>query len=409
MLSAPFRALAIVLAAFFLAAQNASAQTSRRTEPEANTPTAAEAKEEEAAEPAVDLSVTYTADLWSVADGGLARGERYLDNLDVTLKVDAERALGWRGATLFAYGLYNNGRPLSADLIGDIQTTSNIETGVKAVRLYEFWVEQRFAGDRGSVKLGLYDLNSEFDTTGSGALFLSSSHGVGPDLSQTGDNGPSIFPVTSLAIRGDLRLSERVLLRAAVLDAVPGDPDRPRRTAIRLGGGDGALLITEAEYQDPATKVAIGVWHYTARRTPLDETLAPRGGNDGLYGLVERKLLREANDEDQGLSGWLRVGIANGEINPISRYFGGGLVYTGPFAGRDEDQVGAAFALATLGDTARRLFALPSDELAFELTYRAPLTEWLTVQPDVQYIVNPAGASGLNDALAIGLRLEVGF
>jgi len=38
--------------------------------------------------------------------GGVRRGSRYLDNLDVTLVVDAERAFGWGGATLFAYGLY---------------------------------------------------------------------------------------------------------------------------------------------------------------------------------------------------------------------------------------------------------------------------------------------------------------
>lgn len=59
--------------------------------------------------PAVDLSVVYTGEAWSYARGGLRRGERYLDNLDVTPTVDAERALGWRGVTLFAYGLYNNG------------------------------------------------------------------------------------------------------------------------------------------------------------------------------------------------------------------------------------------------------------------------------------------------------------
>lgn len=355
------------------------------------------------------VEATYTFDLWSVAVGGLSRGTRYLDNLDLTLELDAERAWGWRAATLFAYALYNNGRPLSDDLIGDIQSTSNIETGVRALRLYELWVEQRFGNNHHSVKVGLYDLNSEFDTTESGSLFLSSSHGVGPDLSQTGSNGPSIFPVTSLAVRGEVRFAGGWRVRAAVLDAVPGDPLRPRRTAVKFGRGDGVMMIGEAEYRDTRTKFALGHWRYTARFEPLDPAAPARRGNTGTYALAERKLTRESGSDDQGLSGWLRFGVADDEINPIRSYFGGGLVYTGALAGRDADRIGAAFALARLGTPARRYSDQPARELAFEFTYRAPLTDWLIIQPDIQYVVSPASVKGIRDALALGLRVELGF
>ncbi len=43
-----------------------------------------------------------------------------------------------------------------------------------------------------------------------------------------------------------------------------------------------------------------------------------------------------------------------------------------------------------------------------ELSYRAQLTDWLAVQPDIQYIINPGAVSGLRDALALGIRLEIG-
>jgi porin len=36
------------------------------------------------------------------------------------------------------------------------------------------------------------------------------------------------------------------------------------------------------------------------------------------------------------------------------------------------------------------------------------LTDWLAVQPDIQYIINPGAVSGLRDALALGIRLEIG-
>ena len=374
-------------------------------------------REEEAS--ALDLSVGYTADTWRNARGGRRKGWRYLDNLDVTLAVDAERALGWAGASLFVYGLYNNGESLSDELVGDLQVVSNIDAGTRAARLYEAWIEQRLAGDRLSLKAGLYDLNSEFDTTESGGLFLNSSHGIGPDFSQTGENGPSIFPVTSLAFRAEYSLSENLLLRTAVLDGVPGDPDRPRRTAVKLSSDDGALLVAELNYLDERAKVAVGSWRYTAR---FEDTLATaqagepveRKGNQGFYMLAERKLTREHPDDTQGLSGWVRLGFADTRFNPIGRYVAGGLVYTGPFPGRDEDQAGLALSRIRLGSRYRRAAALAGEALGkgetnIELTYRTSLTPWLTLQPNLQYVISPGVVPGRRDALVLGIRTELGF
>ena len=44
-------------------------------------------------------------------------------------------------------------------------------------------------------------------------------------------------------------------------------------------------------------------------------------------------------------------------------------------------------------------------ETNFELTWRAPITSWLTVQPDIQYWINP----GLNPALKNDLLFLVHF
>ncbi|HZF42215.1 MAG TPA: carbohydrate porin [Sphingomonadaceae bacterium] len=353
--------------------------------------------------------------------GGLGRGARYLDNLDVTLTVDAERVFGWRGATLFAYGLYNNGRRFSESLIGDAQGVSNIETGVRAARLYEAWAEQRFASDRASVKFGLYDLNSEFDAIETAGLFLNPSHGIGPDFSQSGRNGPSIFPSTSLAVRGEFEVSPQWRVRAALLDGVPGDADRPGRTAIRLSKGDGAQVVAELDYRRRDTRAAVGYWRYTGRFEDIhaagrNAEPAMRGGNDGLYMLLERRLTREEADGPQGLAGWLRLGFADERLNAIERYVGGGLAYTGPFRGRDEDRIGVAAGLVGFGGPFRRAPALEAannvleaSELIVEATYRAPVARWLTLQPDVQYVIRPGGHAAVRNALIVGLRVEVGF
>ena len=368
----------------------------------------------ERSDKAVTLSAVYVADIRSNVSGGIARGTRYLDNLDLQVAIDADRLVGWHGARLFLYGIHNNGASLSGDLVGDAQGISNIETNVRAARLFEAWVEQDI-GRNASIKVGLYNLNSEFDTTQSGGLFLISSHGIGPDFAQSGRRGPSIFPVTSLAVRGELKLGEHWLGRVAVLDGVPGDPSHPARTAIKLSSQDGALVVSEVDYLDHGTKAAIGVWGYTAQFDDVrsSDPTAPRRGNKGAYVFVEHRLIGSRADDAHGLAGWLRLGIADTRFNRIGRYLGGGLVETGLTPGRPVDQIGVSVASAGFGDRYRRDPAVDDGdrdarEVVIETAYNAVLTEWLSVQPDLQYVMNPGGDAKFKNAIVVGLRVKIG-
>jgi porin len=74
--------------------------------------------------------------------------------------------------------------------------------------------------------------------------------------------------------------------------------------------------------------------------------------------------------------------------------------------------LGFAVAHATNGGAYRRVAALAGNtpdaaETNLELTWRFTVREWLTLQPDVQYIFNPNTDPGLADTLAIGLRFEL--
>jgi len=179
----------------------------------------------------VDVALLYTGDVWRNQRGGRQSGNAYLDNVDLTVALDAEKVWGWTGASFFGYALYNNGATFSASHVGDAQVVTNIET-VRAARLFELWYEQQFNAWALTSRVGLYDLNSEFYATPSSALFLHAGHGIGTDFSQSGETGPSIFPLTSLALRLQQNLTSTLSWRAAILDAVPGDPDHPARTVV---------------------------------------------------------------------------------------------------------------------------------------------------------------------------------
>ncbi|WP_232475872.1 carbohydrate porin [Flavisphingomonas formosensis] len=349
--------------------------------------------------PPFSFGASYTADLWSNARGGIRRGMRYLDNLSVSAEADLDRLVGLGRTRAFASLLYNNGTHFSDALVGDAQTVSNIDTGVRALRVYEAWLE---AGDpdRFSVKAGLYDLNSEFDAIESAHLFPNSAHGIGTDIGQTGVNGPSIFPVTSLAVRVSARLSPRWSVRIALLDGVPGDPDHPAATVIALRRGEGVLAIAEVERELPRGKILVGGWGYSARFAALDQPDRQGRGNRGAYVRGEWRLL---GTEARGLTGFVRLGTAAGRYNGFSRFLGMGIVAKGWLGG----ETGIALAHAATSPAARRADpgVVRRGETAIELTYQRRLTRWLTVQPDMQYIVHPGADASLRNALVFGLRL----
>ncbi len=361
-----------------------------------------------------NLEAYYTGEVLHNADGGVDSGSAYLSDAGLTIESDLDAIFGGSGAKVFAYLLWNNGSTFSDRYVGDLQVVSNIDAD-RAVRVYELWYEQTVA-DNLSLRFGLYDLNSEFDAIESAGLFLNSSHGIGAEFGQSGLNGPSIFPVTSLSIRLETSIGESGSLRYALLDGVPGDPDDPSKTTIDLGGGDGVLQALEYNYLSVGgARFTLGGWLYSADFDRVDGSLDASGdplrddGNGGVYASVDAPVY-SSPDSGLEINGFIRYGIANDTLNPLRSYLGAGAVLTGLIRSRPDDQLGIAVASARVGDPYARQFAtssLDSRETSIELTYSAQVTDWLRLQPDLQYVINPGLNRDLDNALVMGLRFEL--
>lgn len=317
--------------------------------------------------------------------------------------------------------------------MGDAQITSDIEAP-ESWRIYEAWFQHTWGG-RASVLAGLYDLNAEFDVNRTGSLFLHSSHGIGAVFGASGRNGPSIFPVTSLAARLRVRVAAETYAQAAVMDGVPGRPSAPEGTVVRFAAGDGVLIAAElgthvgvsgpssdalvdrAAPVDARGTLAVGGWAYSTelREWPTVHTVGGvrrSGGSMGIYALAEGRLYREPGTEAQGLSAFGRVGWANDRYNRFGGYTGAGLVYTGLLSGRSGDRAGVAVASAYNGTAykaAQRRAGRPvaDAEINLEGTYAAVITPWLTLTGDVQYVLNPNTDPSIPNAFLAGLRAVI--
>lgn len=384
----------------------------------------------------VTPTLTYDGVIASSLHGGMKQGTTYFGNLDLNLLIDGAHLLGVPGTTFFLNGLYIHGGQPSA-FIGDAQGISNIEAP-PTLELYEAWLQYNSAASRLSVLAGRYDLNTEFYRLTSASVFLNSSFGIGPEFSQSGRAGPSIFPDTSLALRVTYKPSPEVVARAAILGGSPLGSPAGAQPGNSAGGG--VLLVTEVAlltragppmapgkirsligrisslppYED---KLAVGGWYYTASFDDLGAMTATGTplryrGSRGAYLLIDRLLYRDPSDGAKHISAFMQAGVGDPRVDRFGSYIGFGTTAAGLIPGRGADQFGVAVAIAGNGTRYRneqeRLgIPVSPTEVAVESTYVAQLGEWIAVQPDLQYVIHPNTDPRLTNALVFQLEFEL--
>ena len=104
------------------------------------------------------------------------------------------------------------------------------------------------------------------------------------------------------------------------------------------------------------------------------------------------------------LNFWLRAGVANKNAQAIAGYLGGGLVQKGLIKGRPDDRFGIAIAHAIIGEPAVQAFDVHHAETSIEMTYQLKVSSRFVIQPDVDYIIHPAGVAHAPNSLGLGLR-----
>lgn len=353
--------------------------------------------------------ITYTADVTGVVSGGPVQAGRFLDNLDVIVDGDLERLIGAKGARLHVYLLNNNGGEPNA-VAGTLQGVDNIEVGDPGARLYELWIEQDFGDDRGSVLAGLYDVNSEFYSTGASDLLIAPPFGIGSELAATGPNGPSIFPSTALAARLRFGSIERTYVQMAAVNASAstlGDVD-----GIDADFDHGGLFLAEAGWTGPL-RLAVGGWRYGEGQDDIRD-LDPAGDPaasiaQGAYVLAEG----EFYSAEDGVSAraFLRAGVSDGDTTDFEGGWQAGVRLDHLLASRPDSALSLGFHQGRLSDKARANARDSGGDPAqaeegIELT-AADTFGRVTVQPSVQWIQNPGGDRAADAIVVATMRLSL--
>ncbi len=135
-----------------------------------------------------------------------------------------------------------------------------------------------------------------------------------------------------------------------------------------------------------------------------------RAGDYGVYVSLDQMLVRESEDDDQGLGVFARFGYRSPETNRMSRFWSAGFSYKGLFPTRDVDVLGFGFSLLRSSHLYReRVDDRFKNETVYEAYYAIHVSDQLVVTPDIQYIDNPGADGAISHAIVAGVRLRMSF
>ncbi len=404
----------------------------------------------------VDFEFFYLGSMPSNLQGGAKTGTTYQGGLIMALDLDSEKLAGYHGGRFHLSGLWLSGADYFSEVhIGDFNKV-NLTDFPNAFRLWEAYYEQKLLSDKLTLKAGVMAVDSdfiapEFYNSLASITFLNQTFFY-PTLAfnlydvtgfPEGKHALPSTPYGALGFLARVEPSENFYIQAAVYD---GNPDRGNNGLdFRLNSDEGALFYFESgvKWNTDAASAGLpgalkigGFYHtdefydayqgasYAIASAVGAPALFPRdhSGNYGGYLLAEQYLWLEESKADpamQGLVGFLRLSAAPQDRNLTKFGIDGGVVFKGLIPGRDWDTLGLAASYLRMSNGIRNAvrdantmygtdFKLPDYEGVIELSYKAQITAWWTLQPSLQWVLHPGGGTDLarqpGDAIAFVLQ-----
>lgn len=347
----------------------------------------------------INIEASYVGDVFSSFSGGIKTGQTYLGKLSFGLGFNTTDIGLWNNGEFFVNIENTHGGCPSRDFIGDIQVASNIDNG-DYTYLYEMWYKHQV--NNLSIQLGVIDLNADYFCSESCGVFLSSSFGIQPSASM---NIPvPIFPMNALGVNFQYQINDALMLQTGVWDGDPGDLDREAyNVQWKLSNSEGFLSATELIFKhsnidnEYSGSVKVGMLYHSTEFETIANSDVLVKGNFQFHLIADQTIINKTEGEKGKLDAFVQIGyLPNNTINVIPFYLGAGVNYTGLLFENATDVLGLGIAHA--GISSEVVNSIPgtlSSETAIELTYSLPIAEQITIQPDLQYIIN----TGANDAL----------
>ena len=357
------------------------------------------------------FELVYTGEVMSRIDGGdSSKGDTSgLGNMDLTLTLDTGKLNWWTGGTFFVYveNMVGDGNKINDAVGGPLAPVSTLDAD-DFTQLSAYYYEQSLCSGKCRIKFGKHDANSEFATSNITGEFVNGGISPPPNIPVP------TFPDPALGLLGEVIPVDWLTLRTAFYGA---KLDGRSEGDSGLFSGD-LMAVFEAGFTATNLQRYAGTYRFATWMSTLEtaEIVAstnsnPKGYSDnyGVYMLIDQPVYLEPSATDssgEGLTVFFEYSWAPENRNQINEYFSTGAMYTGLIPTRDSDEIGLAVTYMSPSENLKP-DGLANNQTNFELFYKANVTPWLYIQPDVQWLQNVGGAD--IDAVVVGARVGITF
>ncbi len=367
-------------------------------------------------------TASYTAQVMGNPSGGRSRGFTYSGTLQAGIFWDIDKLLRLPGLSFNLGGAWSTGRNLSGDHIGNIFTVQSAYTapgdGTNSLTLGELYLQQQLFNNSLTIAAGRLAPQSTFATMP--ALNQYINGGINAAPGNLGVNDPSFtsYPAgVEWGVQAIYNFAPTFQLAAAVFNT-----NQNAAAGARGGldfnireGNRGALSVAQINYlhnhaagdEGLPGQYSFGAFYDSNKFTSLKDSNATKRGNYSVYGMFQQMVYRDGEPGSQkGLTAWGEVAFApKASVNSMPYFVGAGLIYHGLVPGRDTDVTSAGIFYGKLS----RYIPRATSETIIEANYQISLTSWLSLTPDLQYVIRPSGSSAIGSALVLGTQLAVNF
>ncbi|MDB5296090.1 MAG: Carbohydrate-selective porin OprB [Phycisphaerales bacterium] len=356
----------------------------------------------------------FTGDFSKNLRGGIdtrSEASRYL--LDLRLNLDTRAAFGLAGGTFSVDFQQQDGRNGSEELTGDVQGFDNADADGRT-QIAEVWYEQLLLDNRVRVKIGKVDANSEFALPENAGGFVNSSYGHSPTLNPWMPTYPDaatsanvfVYPVSWLYAGAGVYDGNGAEDGVRTGEYGPSKLFHSGRSFFYIAEVGAKWLL--AENTLPGRAVVGGHYH--------DGTFGrfdggTQDGAAGLYAIVEQKLVHPKfydKGNENGVYAFAQYGHTDGRVTEVTDHYSVGVTWVGPYPKANPDTIGVGVSAARLTEADGAGFTRDF-ETSIEGWYNFQVTSYLSVKPDLQYIIHPGGDATIGDALAATLRVTLAF
>ena len=361
--------------------------------------------------------------------GGLSQSVGYTHEIVIGGHFDLEKIMGWHGAMLTASFAEGAGHNLSEN-IGNYFLVSESYVQDAGV-LFDLYLTQKLFDDKLDLRIGRMSAGQMFATLP--AFGLQVNGGINGNPNNLFSNAPFHAGITATnAAMIKYKPVKEAYLSAGIFQATPRLGVYAYHGAdFSIRPGDGILMMFEAGWKPTfgATKSGLtkdkevvegpglpGIYKlggYFSNYT-FDEFSGGQIANVyGFYGMAQQMVWRSHANKNDNFSVWGGA-VYSPQTNIASNPFMGmaGTIWQGLIPGRDQDQWLTCFLIANYSTeyaNAASSAGTPTYEAVLETSYVIQLNKYLSVQPDIQYIVRPGGSGDIPNALVIGLQAVLSF